>query len=303
MTLNLTTPPPVDDLDPARHDELRSGLVALAGEQTRAPSRPAWPPIVAAAAAVATVVAAVVTVSQLRDASPQPPGPSGTSSTSTQAGPTWTAPPTGVLDLDLGPASAADARKASRWCFAPDDMIGFKPGDGDKAVHHWSRWMLAPYTYRGVKWYATPGRQVVQFDTSPDFGDRLLCTLAEHDRFAGGAHQISRAKGPLPSPGGDDSTAFECNLDRRELGRDRLADGRWLLRYKYLTMGSGGGVGRVELRIAWPGGATKWHRGYISHGVGYVEAFAAGNGTPPRIYRAEVRAYDAAGNQICETFA
>lgn len=307
MTNDLPTSPPVDDLDPLRHDELRSGLVALADKDLSTPRRPAWQPIIASAAAVATVVAGTVTVAQLRDASSPPEPAASTVVTPTRptpsSKPSWTAPPTGVLNLDLGPAGDIDARKASNWCMAPDDALGYRRGDGDRAVHYWSRWMKQPYRYQDGKFHPNPGgRYVLQFDDLKRLDQRALCTFDERRPFSSGLLRASEGgTEPLPPLGAGDPDAFECAVERAEIAGGRLVDGRWMIHYDHNTTHAGSRVGRIETRIAWPGGASLWHRGFIKLGAGHTEAWAAGTGAMPAVHRAELRVYDVDGKLLCET--
>jgi hypothetical protein len=280
---DLTTPPRVEDLTPERHEEMRSGLVALAHRQIADPTQgPRWRQLgiaVTAATAIAAVIAGSALIGRLDDDRSHPAGQGATSTATATSTPK--PPAAGVVNLDLGPASDADAQRMVSECMKTADRQPIGPDDAMNIT--WARWITTPVTKSDGVWRDKPARQLVAVITSADGQKQGWC----RDGF-------------LTSAGATD-TAPSGMLTGSTSGSGGEQPGHpWVLT-KTFSLSAFPGVARVELRLRWPGGAGPWYSGYVDQAslTGYVEAAAVGQrGAPPLNMRVDVRAFDAAGNIV-----
>jgi len=292
--MNLTTPPPVEDL--ARADELRAALVqhARRSQQRR---RPTWAPILAAATGIAVITTGVVVLSQTGNNGTALPPATTPSST---ARPDVPKPDSSVpqvpanqsprQSLDLGPASDAEAVAAARTCLAdktPEDSdpIPLTPAEADTATSRQARWIKL---MSGVFAAGDPNRAIAQtFITAK--GDWIQCL--------GG--QLLRS---YPSGWG--------GLTRDEalkLTQDNPVNGRWTfspiitpggpimpLESSFVTTPN---IVRLELRFRSQHGASPWYGVPVLDGAGYITISQGGifNDDPLEI---DYRAFDQSGTQV-----
>ena len=293
--MNLTTPPPVEDL--ARADELRAALVQHARESQQR-RRPTWAPILAAATGIAVITTGVVVLSQTGDngaALPPATTPSSTAIPPDVPKPGGNIPQVPAnqsprQSLDLGPASDAEAVAAARTCLADktpqdSDPIPLTPAEADTATSRQARWIkLMPGVFRA----GDPVRAIAQtFITAK--GDWIQCL--------GG-----RLLRSYPSGWG--------GLTRNEalkLTQDNPVNGRWTfspmippggpimpLESSFVTTPN---IVRLELRFRSQDGASPWYGVPVLDGAGYISISQGGifNDEPLDI---DYRAFDQSGTQI-----
>jgi hypothetical protein len=252
---------------------------------TPRPRRRLWVPAVAAVAPVAALVAATVIAPDPIDR-PQP------STGSPSATPSPGYPSSTVVDLDLRAATTAEARLGVKRCLAPDDMLGFTRADGEQATVHWARWLKRPASYVGTAWRPGGTHLVLNF-TMANRRYAGICTYLP---------ELGLSYGPLALAGAwssavSDPGSLEAAVSRGSAGR--IKPGAPWVATKEWDFTASPRVGRVEARIVWPGHATPWYTGHVQSGRAFVEATAIDSrGAPTAAAKAQIRAFDAAGEQI-----
>ncbi|MDX6240421.1 MAG: hypothetical protein QOG10_5241 [Kribbellaceae bacterium] len=300
--MNLTTPPPVKDLDPGRADQLRSNLVTMARDSQREARRPTWVPMLAAACGIAVITTGVVVLAQSGgDSSDQPAAP--TPSSSPSSSPTSAPSPSEVqkvpasksarVSLDLGPASIADARSAAQKCLTQKGAHSGEPNpatpnEADTATVHQARWL---------KTVPGPGHRA-----SPEQSRLLMQTFstAKGVWFQCLGPEMMRAFDPARA-GTSREVAMSLNPADPVNGQRLFASVPWggstllWVDYSFATMPN---VARVELRIRWTGGASPWYGVSVTDGAGYVAASQPGAVYQRGEMEVDIRAFDAAGKQV-----
>jgi hypothetical protein len=291
--MNLTTPPPVEDLD--RADEMRSDLVRRARESQR--RRPTWVPVLAAACGIAVITTGVVVLSQTGDDVP----PLATTPTSTGTPPDVVPKPSTNAkkvpadqsprqSLDLGPASNADAVAAARTCLADKtpndgDPIPLTAAEADTATSRQARWIkIMP----GVFAPGDPSRLIAQTFTTAK-GDWIQCL--------GG--QLMRS---YPRGWGGLTRDAALSVDQV-----RPVNGQWTfsnlitpggpilaVKYSFVTTPN---IARLELRIRYPSGAGRWYGVPVLDGAGYI-SISQGGVFEDDDREVDYRAFDASGKQV-----
>jgi hypothetical protein len=303
--MNLTTPPPIDDLDPDRADQLRSNLVTMAHKTQHETRRATWVPMLAAACGIAVITTGVVVLAQSGgDHSDQPAAPTPTSSPSpAEQGPDGKivhdevlkvpASKSARVSLDLGPASAAEARTAARKCLtqkAADtgEPNPATPDEADTATVHEARWLKA---VPGPGHRASPGqsRLLMQSFTTAK-GVWFQCLDAEMMRsfdpaLAGTSREAAMSLNPADPVNGQWTLAEVPN------GASTLL---WV-GYSFAAMPN---VARVEIRIRWTGGASPWYGVSVTDGDGFIAASQPGAVYQRGKMEVDIRAFDAAGKQV-----
>lgn len=324
--MNLSEPPDVDSLTLLRTEQLRAALVAQAARSQPSPrTRPAWVAMTAAGTGVAATVALVVVLVP-RGGSEAPPAPpaAGSPTVPRVAGsptvpaapahkplPRWTAPSSGTVNRDLGPAADAEVRQTLRRCFNGPGQADLRPADADKAIVEWARWMRKPLTF-GADGKYHPSPSAKELVVSALRADRRAWATCVDDRrdppgmqlMTGGGPALGTASGPNDGrPSGPRPSAKNPVISTGGGGgKDGtpLPDGRWGLTY-WTSMNVIDRVARAEFRITWPGGAGEWHQAYLHEGTGYVDVTALGRGAEPAAIRVEVRLRDQAGKVFYRT--
>jgi hypothetical protein len=280
--MNLTTPPPVEDLDPQYADDLRTELVRNARKSRR--QRSVWVPVLAAACGVAVITGGVVAGTRSGGG---PAEPVGSPSSSPAPGKVQHVPPgrSARISLDLGPASHADSLAAARRCLAqkssafgePNTTV---PADVDGATWQSARWQKTVPGQGGPSHPKTDKQLVQSFTTKA--GVRLQCldaTLLE--AFDPAVAGISWVKS-------------------RPLNVADPVNGQWLLsqapdgRSLFAAFGFSAmpNVTRVELRIRWTGGASPWYGVVVAGGSGYASATQEGAVNQRLAREVDYRAFD-----------
>lgn len=310
--MNLTDPPEVRDLTPDRAARLSAGLVTAARKSTTRSARPAWVPMVAAGTGVAAVVTAGAIILPRTGDTPPVSGPPSASSSQrpaptrpTPRGPvvtSWTAPSSGTVATDLGPASESDVRRALRRCFNAPGMPSFRPADADKAIIEWSRWMLKPVTFDADNRFdRTSGHQLVVSALRAD--RRAWATCADDQGETPGTQFVSGGDSKSAQPGSPNgASARQPVLAGGRSGYGTTRDGGWMMTWDS-AFAAIPRAARAEFRITWPGGAGAWHPGYLHGGTGYADIAAGGRGTRPAHHRIEVRLLDRDGKVFYTTSA
>ena len=277
--MNLTTPPPVEKLDPEYADQLRRDLVRKARER----QRPTWVPVLAAACGIAVITTGVVLLSQTGDDSGAPAA--GTSATT----PTPTvvqvpAAKSARVSLDLGQATTGEARAAARKCLAARSRDGSatpaKPEDADTATIRQARW---------IKTMARPGAQPALRILMQTF------TTAKGYWFQCLGDEMVRSS-PNRNPGRVGLNPADPVLGQWTIEQGIEAGSPLLfVDYSFVTLPS---VVRMELRIRWTGGASQWYGVTFSDGAGYIAASQLGAVHKRGEMEVDVRAFDTAGKQV-----
>ncbi|ADB30577.1 hypothetical protein Kfla_1476 [Kribbella flavida DSM 17836] len=291
--MNLSTPPPVEELDRDYADQLRAELVKNARRGQRKGS--VWAPVIAAACGIAVITTGVVVLAQPDDR----PGPSAaTPSTSSPSPAKVQKVPAGSsprVSLDLGPASAADAKEAARKCLAhrgghngaPNSA---QPADAETATVHQARWLKVLPGEHG-KLRPARDRMLAQTLTTRE-GVWALCLDSD-------LYQVfDPARAGIP---------FEQSVS---LNAAEPINGQWTIAevphgrstvlfadFSFVTMPD---VARVEVRIRWTGGASPWYGVPVVAGGGYVAASQPGAVHRRGQMEIDFRTFDKAGRQ---TFA
>lgn len=287
--MKLTTPPPVEDLDPQYSEQLRARLVADARRSRR--RRSVWTPALAAACGVAVITGGVIVSTRSGSDFPAPAGSPPTSS----APEVRKVPPgdSARVSLDLGPAARVDSVAAARQCLAEKtSALGepntAKPSDADTATVHVARWLKTLPGDNGVL-QPPRDRQLAQTFTTKG-GVRVQCVdsrlLQVFDPvFAGVSWERSR------------------NLDPTEPVNGRWAifevpSGGSSLLFVSFTFSTLPNIARVEARIRWTGGASPWYGVPVADGAGYLTASQQGAIHQPRAMEVDYRAFDSNGRQV-----
>ncbi|WP_112238021.1 hypothetical protein [Kribbella monticola] len=278
--MNLTTPPPVEDLDPQYADELRSALVDHARRSRR--QRPVWVPALAAACGIAVITTAVVVMTRPQD---DDRGPASTSQSvppppSVQQVP---AAESKQLSLDLEPATRADALPIARQCLAAadnNDPQAPKPAEADTAVVHSARW-VHKLSRPGRPTTTVDGAVVVQSFTTAK-GIWVSCVGAAPNVYY--AHR---------DPGHDVAVPVKGQWTFTD-----LPDGNTTHLYTGFTFLTIPAITRLEIRIRWSGGASDWYGVQVVDGFGYVEASQLHAVHQRDAMEIDVRAFDRHGKQL-----
>ncbi|TCC48598.1 hypothetical protein E0H75_18585 [Kribbella capetownensis] len=274
--MNLLTPPPVEKLDAEYADQVRRDLVRKARKR----QRPAWVPVVAAACGMAVITTAVVLLSRPGDDSG---APAANTSAPTATPTVVQVPPakSARVSLDLGQATASEARAAARNCLADlspreGGNAPAKPQDADSATVRQARW---------IKTMAGSGVAKILMQTF---------TTAKGYWFQCLGDDLVRSRPSADSRGG-------LNVADPVLGDWRLQQGTeaggplLLAEYSFVTLPS---VVRMELRIRWTAGASPWYGVTFSDGAGYIAASQLGAVAKRGEMEVDVRAFDTTGKQV-----
>ncbi|TDD61161.1 hypothetical protein E1263_08210 [Kribbella antibiotica] len=271
--MNLTTPPPVEQLDPEYTETLRRNVVRGAYKAFR-PKPPrwtpflAWVPVVAATAAVAIGITSVVTLSRSGD----PAGSTGIQQESpdkTQR--EW---------LDLGDASDSQARAAARQCLklkttvsgTTEDLYG--PADADAATIRSARW---------IKAFGVPGksRQLLQTFVTANSNFWFQCLDGEILRWDTSA-AAANEQNPIPG-------TWAWN----NVGEGKSAGVRASYSFRAAK-----NVGLVELRIRGLNGVSPWYADVTVDQAGYLEGILPDAVAEHGNAEIDVRAFDKDGKQV-----
>ncbi|MFI5733360.1 hypothetical protein ACIA49_24820 [Kribbella sp. NPDC051587] len=263
--MNLTSPPPVEQLDPEYAADLKHQLVRQArNRRNRWTPLRTWVPIVAATAAIAVSTTTVVALSR------KSPSPAGTAGIVQLAPDQSAAEPT-----EIGPATDAEARAAARRCLVPQQNaygsashLG-KPADAETATILSARWITT----------GTENKQLLQTFVTRDEHFWFQCLDGEVLRWSPDQGWIGAwAKDPVPGtwtwsdvPGGVRAS------------------------YSFRTLPS---VDRVELRIRGLDGASPWYGVPVTDRAGYVAGTLPGATAQHGKAEIDVRALDKSGRQV-----
>ncbi|WP_329000661.1 hypothetical protein OHA18_40285 [Kribbella sp. NBC_00709] len=267
--MNLTTPPPVEPLDPEYATDLRQDLVRRARKKRRLPT---WTPVLAAACGIAVVVAGGLLIVRT-NGEPSP------------AGQVPADAPT--QSLELGQPTQSDALAAAKSCLTTltndrrNDPVPPEAARDPKTIK-----LRSAHSIEAV---GLPGqtRQLVQtFYT----GDRfwVFCVDGKWQGYAA----------PGDDQGNPSDGIYSSGLQWSGLPSDPLPT----LRATF-SLTSRPSVVRVELRLRGARGETPWSQTKVIDGAGYVAAALPGDVAKHGPVQADVRAYDQAGNMVySETF-
>jgi hypothetical protein len=293
--MNLTTPPPVEDL--AGADEIRANLIRRARLSQR--SRPAWVPVLAAACGIAVITTGIALLTRPGHDGSAPPVASTPSSAppilrEVQKVPANASP---EVSLDLGPASRNIALADARECLADaagstdgstvldgsgDRVAVPLPAEADTATVHDARWVR---TLPGYDRTFNPGQQALIQTFSTVKGVWVMCIDNHYQRL-----EKNR-----PASG---SATFDFPVNGQWSVSNNPSGGGKSTFYTDFAFDALPQVARVELRLRWSGGATPWYGVTVKGGAGFVQASQLVHDQE----RAEtdIRAFDASGKQIFE---
>ncbi len=290
--MNLTTPPPVEDLDPDYAEQIRAQLVKKAQGSER--KRSGWVPVLAAACGIAVITTGVVVLAESGDDGDA--GPAATVPTSSPTLPEVKKVPANSsprISLDLGPASAGDANVAARKCLAQREggngapnPVG--PADAETATVHQARWMKV---LPGAGGQARPSadRILVQSLTTHK-GVWVQCVGTElYELFDPVAAGMPFEKS-VPLNAVD---PINGSWTIRE-----VPDGASTLLFAGYRFSALPAVAKVEVRIRWTGGASPWYGVPVTTSTGYVTASQLGAVHERRALEIDFRAFDKNGRQI-----
>jgi hypothetical protein len=291
--MNLTTPPPVEDLDPDYADRIRRRLVEDARSSGR--RRPVWVPALAAACGIAVITIGVVVLTRTGG------GWSGGDGSGAASAPATSTPspaqvqkvPAGKsrqMSLDLGPASSAEAKAAARQCLqksaaatgAPNPAT---PADAETATVHQARWLKVLPGQDGELRPARDRMLLQTFTTRKDVWVECLDSQLA-DIFDPVLAGTSREKA-LPLNAAEPINGSWTIRD--------LPDGRSTLLFTDFTFVTMPDVARVEIRIRWTGGASPWYGVAVVNGSGYVAASQPGAIHEKHSMEIDYRTLDKAG--------
>ncbi|GAA0626926.1 hypothetical protein HPO96_36255 [Kribbella sandramycini] len=263
--MNLTTPPPVEQLDPEYAADLKQELVRKARrqEQPRSHRRVlfTWVPIVAAVTAVAISTASVVGLSQSRGG---PAGPAGIVQLPADQSPQQT--------LENGLAFPPEIDTAARECLTPKkNAYGYPNHLGNPE---------AAKTIRSARWIKIPGDL-----------PRLHLTLVT--RPANVWYQCLDGEFLRDGVVLEDRTWY--NEPVRGTWAWSTVDGEARASYSFRTDPA---VTRVELRIRGTEGASPWFWVNVEDSSGYVAAALPGAEAQHGRSEVDVRALDENGKQV-----
>ncbi|MET7280205.1 hypothetical protein ABZS29_18360 [Kribbella sp. NPDC005582] len=276
--MNLTTPPPVERLDPEYAAELKHHLVRTARKRRRTPYV-AWVPIVAATAAIAVSITTVVVLS--RSGGADPAGPAGVMQVAPSA--------SDSESIELGKASEAEARAAAQQCLTVrKNAYGVEthPGssaDAKTAALRSARWIRA---------LGVPGKskQLLQtfVVTHPD--NELLwyqCLDGELLRWAWYFDDFGR------TIGFDGSSPIPGTWGWSDIGKGKSAGVRASYSFR-----AADNVDRVELRIRGVDSVSPWYAERVADHGGYVAGTLAGAAAEHGKAEIDVRAVGKDGKQL-----
>jgi hypothetical protein len=288
---NLTTPPPVQELDPQYVEDLRAELVRTAHGTHR--QRSVWTPVLAAACGVAVITGGVVagtrTVGSSDPAgSPAPPTPTSTVAQKVPDGGSER------VNLDLGPAYGPATIEVAKRCLAnKTSALGepntARPADVDAPASHTANWVKA---LPGDGGHTRPvvAKHLVQTITT-QAGVRVQCRDAEllqsFDPANAGGLSFVKSRNLDPATPLNGQWTFE-----------EIHEGKLPLLFVDFSFSAWPTVDRVELRIRWTGGASPWYGVRAIDGSGYVEASQYGAIHDRRATEVDYRAIDRNGRVI-----
>ena len=288
--MNLTTPPPVEDLDPDYAEQIRAQLVKTARGRER--KRSGWVPVLAAACGIAVITTGVVVLAETGDDGDA--GPAATAPTSSPTLPEVKKVPATSsprISLDLGPASAGDAKADARKCLAQPaggEPNPVSPADAETATVHQARWMQV-LPGEGGQAHPSADRVLVQSLTTQK-GVWVQCVGTElYELFDPVAAGISFEK------------SVPLNVADPINGRwtiREVPDGASTLLFAGYRFSALPVVAKVEARIRWTGGASPWYGVPVTTGTGYVTASQEGAVHQRRALEIDFRAFDKNGRQI-----
>ncbi|WP_405059886.1 hypothetical protein OG474_45150 [Kribbella sp. NBC_01505] len=275
--MNLTTPPPVEELDPEYAETLRRNAVRGAYKAFRPRPNRRWLPFLAGVPVAAAICAIAIGLSGLGDQNrSEPLQPAARPTTVIQT----PAKASKVEYVDLGPASEADRQAAARECLThngPHDGLSDwqKPEFANTSTVRSARWIKDPRVPGGrvlLQSFETP--QAVVFvcsDTNVTWWGRAgdLDKMYEGETVVSGS---SWGWGESTTPG----IAVYASYDFRATA----------------------GVASVQFRIRGVDAVSSWYSVKVVDHVGYLAGTLPGS--PKERPRAvlDVRAFDKSGKQI-----
>ncbi|GAB3954318.1 hypothetical protein GCM10029976_096360 [Kribbella albertanoniae] len=276
--MNLTTPPPVEHLDPGYAADVKHDLVRKARKPKRARWTPflAWVPIVAATAAIAISTTTVVTLSRSGGGgSTDPAGPPGIVQVPPEA--------SKVEETDLGPADEAWARAAAEKCLVPStDAYGTKshwnsPADAKTAKIRSARW---------VKNVVHPDerRQLLQSFSIVD-EDVVFQCLDGVVLWHGITSELD------DGVSAQEPVAGAWSWGSEDQGPVTVANSDYIFR-------ATDDVERVQLRIRGTEAASPWYSTRVSGNLGYIAGVLPGAQADAGRLEVDLRAFDKAGKQV-----
>ena len=287
---NLTTPPPVEDLDPQYIEDLRAELVRNARGTHRQWS--IWTPVLAAACGVAVITGGVV-ASTRTGGSSDPAGSPAPTPTSTVA---QKVPDGGSerVNLDQGSAYGPEAIAVAKQCLAnKTSSLGepntAKPADVDTAAAHTANWVKA---LPGDGGHTRPikAKHMMQ-NLTTRAGVRVQCRdtelLQSFDPAKAGGLSFDKSRNLDPATPINGQWTFS-----------EIHEGQQPLLFVDFSFSALPTVDRVELRIRWTGGASPWYGVRAVEGSGYAEASQYGAIHDRRATEVDYRAIDRSGRVI-----
>ena len=291
--MNLTTPPAVEDLDPDYADRIRRRLMKDARSSRR--RRSVWGPALAAAGGIAVITIGVVVLTRTGG-----DGSGGDGSGVASAPPTITPTPAQVqkvpagksqqIPLDLGPASAAEARAAARQCLQKSEAATgapnhATPADAETATVHQARWLKV---LPGQDGELRPARDRMLLQTfTTRTGIWVECLDSQLADIYDPALAGTSRERALPLNAAEPINGSWTFKD--------VPDGRSTLLFTDFTFVTMPDVARVEIRIRWTGGASPWYGVAVVNGSGYVAASQPGAIHEKHAMEIDYRTLDKAG--------
>ncbi|WP_328325299.1 hypothetical protein OHA70_35490 [Kribbella sp. NBC_00382] len=265
---NLTTPPPVEELDPQYAEDLRAELVRNARGTRREWS--VWTPILAAACGVAVITGGVV-ASTRGSGSSDPAGSPAPTPSSTVA---KKVPDGGSerINLDRGSTNsfssfgeAVGKRCLAAKTSAAGDANPAKPSDAVDYASYMPRWTKAlPGTDDQIRPVKT--KLLIQSYTT-QAGAHAYCVddqlMQVFDPAAGRSWEQSRNLSKTEPLNG------QWTISQLPYGQSSLL----FVSFSFAAMPD---IVKVELRIRWTGGASPWYGVPVDDGFGYATASQAG---------------------------
>ncbi|MFI5706729.1 hypothetical protein [Kribbella sp. NPDC051620] len=286
---NLTTPPPVEELDPQYVEDLRAELVSTARGAHRQRQWSLWTPILAAACGVAVITGGVVAGTRAGGDSGEPAGPQSTVAQRVPANASER------INLDRGSASTNDYglvdAAAARKCLAEKKSALGQPNPATPADVSLNGSYLArrqkalpgegglleplPNTLLIQEFTTTAGVQVECYD------DKLL-------------YAFDPAAVPL-----ERRLKLSQNKPINGLWRfSEIPDGKSTLLFVSYTFAALPGTEEVQIRIRWTGGASPWYVVPAYFGRGYATASQLGAVHRPGLTEVDYRAVGKSGEVL-----